>query len=156
MFLNRNGTAPLISTQREHSSVPSVRYRLGLGPSDVELLGPLILQDAAGGGEEGEGGGGGGGGGNEQQRLAVISQDLLDRFEAYLGELGFFSQPQIWATLREVVTLTQNIMKEAGEQVFLQDPQAVTGFFDRHFAHPLVVANVQHLKQFYEFCRANS
>jgi len=53
---------------------------------------------------------------------------LLDRFEAYLGRLGFFSQPQIWATLREVVTLTQNIMKEAGEQVFLQDPQTVTFF----------------------------
>ena len=29
-------------------------------------------------------------------------------------------------------------------------------FFDRHFAHSLVVANVQHIKQFYEFCRANS
>ena len=44
----------------------------------------------------------------------------------------------------------------SGGASVLQDPQAVTGFFDRHFAHPLVVANVQHIKQFYEFCRASS
>jgi hypothetical protein len=117
---------------------------------------PLIQAAATEGGEEGgggEGGGSSGGSGNGQQ-VAVISQDLLDRFEAYLGD--YFPQPQIWATLRDVVTLTHNIMKEAGEQVFLQDPQAVTGFFDRHFNHPLVVANVHHIKQFYEFCRSSS
>jgi hypothetical protein len=58
--------------------------------------------------------------------------------------------------MRDVMTLTPNIMKEAGEHVFLQDPHAVTSFFDRHFAHPLVVANVHQIKHFYDFCRASS
>ncbi|EWM30324.1 hypothetical protein Naga_100003g95 [Nannochloropsis gaditana] len=84
----------------------------------------------------------------------VIDQLLVDRFEAYMGELGFFNQPQIWTVVRDVVTVIRGIMEPAGEHMFLRSPQAVTEFFDRHFAHPLVVANVQNLKHFYEFCRS--